>query len=321
MQFEALYQELARGVDSVRTLVAGMTHAEARSRPSPDSWSALEVIRHLHDEEREDFRQRLDIMLHRPQEPLPPIDPEGWITARQYNQRDLAEMLGKFAAERAQSLAWLQGLSAPNWEAGYVNAFGSMKAGDMLAAWVAHDTLHLRQLVELRYSRLVSLAARMRLGMPGIGAPMLELIEGDAILTTARLCLEPITPQHAQHLSLVLSDLQLYTYIPEDPPADVASLAARYQRLAASPLTRRRRPLRSIGRCGASTKPTISAWCRRPSPQISRRTSPICCRIGILGPWHAQEACKRLLALLFDAYGMLRVRAKSIRATARPGRC
>src|SRR5262245_7180642 len=159
MLFEDLYQELARGVDSIRMLVAGMTLDEARSRPSPESWSALEVICHLYDEEREDFRQRLDIMLHRPHEPLPPIDPEGWVTARQYIQRDLVEMLDNFAAERAQSLAWLKGLSAPNWEAEYTTPFGSMKAGDMFAAWVAHDNLHMRHLVELRRCRLVSLAA------------------------------------------------------------------------------------------------------------------------------------------------------------------
>lgn len=167
MLFEVLYQELARGVDSIRMLVAGMTPDQARSRPSPESWSALEVICHLYDEEREDFRQRLDIMLHRPHEPLPPIDPEGWVAARQYNQRDLAEMLDNFAAERAQSLAWLKGLSAPNWEAKYMTPFGSMKAGDMFAAWVAHDNLHIRQLVELRRSRLVSLAAPYDVGYAG----------------------------------------------------------------------------------------------------------------------------------------------------------
>ncbi|HEY4698392.1 MAG TPA: DinB family protein [Gallionella sp.] len=167
MLFEVLYQELARGADIIRTLVAGITPTEARSKPSPESWSALEVICHLYDEEREDFRQRLDLMLHQPHEQLPPIDPVGWVTARQYNQRDLAEMLDNFAAERAQSLVWLKGLSAPNWEAEYVTPFGSMKAGDMLAAWVAHDNLHLRQLVELRRSRLVSITAPYDVGYAG----------------------------------------------------------------------------------------------------------------------------------------------------------
>jgi len=167
MIFENLYQELARGAELIPLLVADMTQAEAQVRPEPESWSALEVICHLYDEEREDFRQRLDIMLHRPQDPLPDIDPQGWVTARQYSQRDLAEMVEKFKAERAQSLVWLKELSAPNWEAVYTNQWGSMKAGDMFAAWVAHDNLHMRQLVELRRSRLVNLTSPYDVGYAG----------------------------------------------------------------------------------------------------------------------------------------------------------
>lgn len=158
MQFEVLYQELAQGPEIISVLVAGITQAEAQVKPAPESWSILEVICHLYDEEREDFRQRLDIILHRPEEQWPPIDPEGWVTSRKYNERDLAEVLENFVAERKQSLVWLRGLSASNWEAEYVTPFGSIQAGDMFASWVAHDNLHLRQLVELRRARIVNLA-------------------------------------------------------------------------------------------------------------------------------------------------------------------
>ena len=127
-------------------------------RPDAGSWSLLEVICHLYDEEREDFRQRLDIILHRPDSPWPPIDPPGWVSERSYNTRDLADMLAQWRAEREKSLAWLAALVTPDWEAEYLAPFGHIKAGDMLAAWAAHDGLHIRQLVELRRSRLVSLA-------------------------------------------------------------------------------------------------------------------------------------------------------------------
>jgi hypothetical protein len=157
MQFEVLYHELARSVDIIRTLVADMTLEEARARPGPESWSALEVMCHLCDEEREDFRQRLDLILHQPDAPFPPIDPQGWVKARRYNERDLAEMVEKWTAERVQSLAWLKGLSAPDWETEHVDQYGSIKAGEMLSCWVAHDNLHTRQLVELRRDRLLRL--------------------------------------------------------------------------------------------------------------------------------------------------------------------
>jgi hypothetical protein len=154
-----LIQELACGLDVIKTLVSGVTQAEAQSRPDDDSWSILEVICHLYDEEREDFRQRLDIILHHPDSVWPPIDPRGWVLARKYNHRDLIEMLNRFSAERTKSVEWLRSLSSPNWEAEITSPFGSMKAGDMLAAWVAHDTLHSRQLVELRHVRVIKLTA------------------------------------------------------------------------------------------------------------------------------------------------------------------
>lgn len=157
MQFEILYQNLARGAEIVRALVMDITQAEARFKPDPEAWSILEVVSHLYDEEREDFRQRLDIILHRPTEKWPPIDPAGWVSARRYNERDLSETLDSFLAEREKSLTWLKSLPAPNWEAEYDAPFGSIKAGDMFAAWVAHDNLHIRQLVELRRSRVLNL--------------------------------------------------------------------------------------------------------------------------------------------------------------------
>ena len=119
MHFETLYHELAHGAEQIRALTLGVTQDEARYKADHETWSILEVVCHLYDEEREDFRQRLDFILHQPAEPFPPIDPQGWVTERGYNQRDFAEML---------------------------------------AAWVAHDNLHSRQLVELRRARLVRLA-------------------------------------------------------------------------------------------------------------------------------------------------------------------
>ncbi len=37
---------------------------QARWKPSPESWSMLEVVNHLYDEEKDDFRFRLDSLLH-----------------------------------------------------------------------------------------------------------------------------------------------------------------------------------------------------------------------------------------------------------------
>jgi len=59
---------------------------------------------------------------------------------------------------------WLKALTSPDWNLAITLTFGPSEeklrvmAGDMLAAWLAHDNLHMRQLVELRRARLVHLS-------------------------------------------------------------------------------------------------------------------------------------------------------------------
>ncbi|HET9589199.1 MAG TPA: DinB family protein [Anaerolineales bacterium] len=154
MKFETLFREFENSTEMIHALLAGITQEQARIRPAPDSWSILEVVCHLYDEEREDFREHLDFILHRQNEEWHRIDPQGWVVARKYNEQDFAEMQAKFFEERAKSLEWLGSLSEKDWETTYTSQFGSMRAGDMLASWVAHDNLHLRQLVELRRARI-----------------------------------------------------------------------------------------------------------------------------------------------------------------------
>lgn len=156
MRLDILRRELAQGAETIGGLVAGISPAEARVRPAPDAWSLLEVVCHLHDEEREDFRPRLDVVLHRPEETWARIDPAGWVSERRYNERDLGEALQGFLIERERSIAWLAGLSAPDWSREYRAPFGPITAGDLLASWAAHDLLHTRQLIELRRARLLA---------------------------------------------------------------------------------------------------------------------------------------------------------------------
>jgi hypothetical protein len=51
-------------------------------------------------------------------------------------------------------LDWLKGLS-PDWEMARDGPFGRIAAGDVFTAWVAHDLLHTRQLVELHWAYTV----------------------------------------------------------------------------------------------------------------------------------------------------------------------
>jgi hypothetical protein len=152
MRFDFVVSQMKSNARAIQALVQGVSTGQARWKPSAEDWSILEVINHLWDEELEDFRAHLDLILHHADQPWPSIDPQAWVPDRRYNEREFEESLEGFLQAREASLAWLRGLSAPDWEAEYEAPFGQILAGDMLAAWVAHDLLHTRQLVELHWS-------------------------------------------------------------------------------------------------------------------------------------------------------------------------
>jgi len=158
MEFNALYQELQNSTEMIRALLLGLTQEEVQMKPNPESWSILEVLCHLYDIEREDFREHMDFILHRQNEEYHVIDPQSWIKERKYNEQNFVEMQEKFFAERKQSLAWLRGISVSNWQTTYTSQYGSASAGEMFSCWIAHDNLHLRQLVELRRMRIENIA-------------------------------------------------------------------------------------------------------------------------------------------------------------------
>ena len=168
MDLDFAINRLSANAMVIAALARSAADAQARWKPSPEAWSILEVLGHLYDEEREDFRQRVDYLLHRPQAEWPPIDPQGWVTERAYNQRAPRAAVEAFIEERDRSLQWLKSLVEPNWASAKAHPAGfQVTAGDMLAAWVAHDHLHLRQLNELHWQYLATQAAEFSLEYAG----------------------------------------------------------------------------------------------------------------------------------------------------------
>ena len=150
MEYKALYLELVNSTEMIRALIKDISQEQAQVKPDANAWSILEVLCHLHDTEREDFREHLDFILHRQNEEWHVIDPQAWIMERKYNEQNLIEMQEKFFAERKQSLEWLNTVSHVDWSITYTSEYGSVSASEMLSCWIAHDNLHIRQLVELR---------------------------------------------------------------------------------------------------------------------------------------------------------------------------
>lgn len=142
---------LSRSAETIQSLVRHVEKEQAVWKPSAAEWSMLEVVGHLLDEEREDFRTRFDLTLNQPGADWPKINPQAWVTERSYNTRDLTESLESFLLERDKSITWLKGLASPDLEQVHVHSSRTIRAGDLLASWVAHDLLHIRQLTRLHY--------------------------------------------------------------------------------------------------------------------------------------------------------------------------
>lgn len=143
---EAAQRELSRVPAALETLLGGLEPAVGRTRPAPDEWAPVEILCHLRDEEAEDFGARLRALL-RGDSDFAPIDPVGWVEARRYRDADLREALDEFRARREQTMALLAGLAAERLDASITHPVGGRLSGlDIVAAWVAHDRLHLAQL-------------------------------------------------------------------------------------------------------------------------------------------------------------------------------
>ena len=142
--------KLEKNPDLFSIILEDIKDDQSKWKPSPQKWSILEVVHHLFDEEREDFRKRIQLTLEDPTKEWFPINPPQWVIDRKYNEQNLEEIKNKFISERKKSIKWLRNLKSPSWETAYIHPkIGSISAGDLLFSWLAHDFLHLRQIILL----------------------------------------------------------------------------------------------------------------------------------------------------------------------------
>ncbi len=151
MDLESVLTKMAANAEAIRSLVQGASDEQARWKPDEATWSTLEVIDHLVDEESTNFRARLGSAFGHPDQPCPTVAPGDGATQRKCNDGDLGESIQRFLSARQESVAWLHGLSSPDWGATCTTGFGPISAWDILASWQVHDLLHVRQLVDLQW--------------------------------------------------------------------------------------------------------------------------------------------------------------------------
>ncbi|GAB5523770.1 MAG: DinB family protein [Roseivirga sp.] len=124
-------------------------------KASPDTWCLLEVVCHLVDEEIDDFRTRLKTALAPEIHPFIPINPVAWVSEHSYMEQDYQQKVTDWVAEREKSLNWLKSLEHPDWNSAFVHdQLGPMTAGKILANWLAHDYMHIRQILRIKHAYL-----------------------------------------------------------------------------------------------------------------------------------------------------------------------
>jgi hypothetical protein len=150
---EEIIRQLAGSAQAMRFLVQTISGEQAQWKPDPATWLMKEVMEHIYNEERLDFRKHLKEMLSDPPLPWGEFRPEEYASTG-----DCRQALDGFLLERDASIAWLEALESPNWEASSQAPFGLsaeilvLRAGDVLVSWVEHDFLHLRQMIELLHA-------------------------------------------------------------------------------------------------------------------------------------------------------------------------
>ena len=160
VNLQKLIDSLERFGNALPMMVAGLSQQDAAWKPSTGNWSILEIVCHLIDEEAEDFVMRLKSTLENPKSSWPSWDPTGVAVSRNYNEQNFGEKVNEFVAVRKQSLVWLRHNLEADWNQSYDHpSLGMISAGDLLAAWTAHDQLHVRQIGK-RMFELVSRDAK-----------------------------------------------------------------------------------------------------------------------------------------------------------------
>jgi len=140
------HRELARLPIVLEALLGGLDEVAARTRPATGEWSPVEILCHLRDEETEDFGARLRVIVDGAGE-FAPIAPERWAEERRYREASLLNVLDALRSRREASLDLLDSVSPETLKGSRPHTrLGRLSGQDILAAWVAHDRIHLAQL-------------------------------------------------------------------------------------------------------------------------------------------------------------------------------
>jgi len=137
---------LAEGPDWVAERLA-REPSRASVRPAPERWSALEVLGHLRDADRDVYLPRSERMLAEVSPAVPDVDLLGADRVAAYATLAPGALLADWRAFRGRLLSRLAPLGRADWARTALHSTrGTMTLGEMARGWVEHDLSHRRQL-------------------------------------------------------------------------------------------------------------------------------------------------------------------------------
>ena len=137
--------EMAKTPDEFIAAIQGASEAALPKRPDEKNWSAKEIICHVRDTE-EFFLDRFQMILSFDEPIFSPADAERWAAERQYLRNDAGEALSAFRRRRQETLQFLKGLTAGQWERSCIHKIrGRMTLRDYFNLLRGHDKIHLDQ--------------------------------------------------------------------------------------------------------------------------------------------------------------------------------
>lgn len=139
---------LSRAPQVLRSLVDGLPDAWLNSNEGPDTWSPIQVMRHLIWCEIDDWVPRVRMILeHQERMAFTPFDRDGGES--RYGDWTADALLDEFAKLRADNLRTLDGFALDEGTLalpGKHPALGAVTLRQLLATWVAHDFVHVTQI-------------------------------------------------------------------------------------------------------------------------------------------------------------------------------
>ena len=149
LEWGALLGALAEGPAWARARLTERSSEAWRRAPAPGRWSALEVVCHLADVDREVYLPRVERMRVETLPAFQSVDPPPWAEARKYREREPAAAIADWGEARERLIERLAPLRREDWARVAVHSVsGHVTLGDFVRGWTDHDLAHRRQMAE-----------------------------------------------------------------------------------------------------------------------------------------------------------------------------